>query len=420
MNIAFFSYEFPPETGGGGIGSYLKLVTRLIRQRGHTVTVFTATKKDKAWREDDFVLRIPASGWQEFNRILPEYFLPVHEENPFDIAECTDFCGCGLYVKKKLPGLPVVVKLHTPLYMVDRLLFNPMPFLKKLRFMAGALRRLQVPKLPQFPRAIDYQEEFELIKLAERISSPGHSIYNEMIALGFDLENKTDFLALPFEISPDLRKIKARPEIRKDPQIIFIGRMEGRKGVIDLAKAIPLVLKVYPHVHFTFVGEASMSPLPGIDMITYLKRKLKKYPDAVTFTGRQSHDKVVEFLSSGDIFVFPSHYESFGLACCEAMAAGKAVIGSKEGGMAEIIEDELSGLLVNAKDPKNLASTMIKLIHDDQLRLDLGLGGRKRIREFLDPGKIIESQISCYQHAIDLCKTSSSSLLDKVETVRND
>ncbi len=403
MNVAFFSYEFPGETGGGGIGEYLSLAVKLLESKGHTVTVFTATGKEAPFWESSLVYRIPALNWNQFNQRLPEYFSAFHKKTVFDVAECTDFNGCGLYVKKLFPELPVVVRLHTPLYMVDKILFQPMSFSQKLRFALGSIRKGKWPVYSHPPASNEYTREFDLVELAERVASPGSSIYAQMKKLGFKLEGKTDIIPLPFQIPS--RTVNGRQSIKSDPHIIYIGRLESRKGVIDLARAIPVVLRLYPGAKFTFIGESSQSPKRGTGMMEYLKSLLNVHSKSVNFTGKLSHEKVLEYMSAGDLFVFPSHYESFGLACCEAMAAGKAVIGSANGGMAEIIENGKSGLLTSPRDPATLANDIIRIIDNDQLRLELGKAARKRIAEFLDPGRIIDQQIQCYQSAIDSCKS---------------
>lgn len=403
MRIAFTSYEYPLETGGGGIGTYLQTVAGLLQQQGHIVVVFTGTKKERPFWENDFVYRVPSHDWMEFNKALPHYFLPLHKEKPFDVLECTDFQACGLSVKKKLPGLPVVVRLHTPLFLVDKLMYRPLPFFKKLRFVAGSLKKLQLPKLPSAPQPADYKQEFELIELAEMVSSPGQSIYTQMESLGFGVKGKTEIVPLPFDVTTDFESIKARPDISGSPHVIFIGRLELRKGVIDLATAIPKVLKGLFGVQFTFIGEASVSPTNGMDMISYLKHKLQGHESSVTFTGKIPRTELISYLNKGDIFVFPSHYESFGLVCCEAMAAGKAVIGSSEGGMAEIIEDGISGILIKPGNPDVIAKTLVELIGDNAKRIRLGKAARQRISQYLAPSTVLEKQIACYRKAMAKC-----------------
>ena len=400
MRIAFFSYEYPRETGGGGIGTYLKLISELLIQTGHTVTVFTATKRINAYWESESVFRIPSGTWEDFDRTLPEYFIPIHKHVPYDIAECTDYKGCGLSVKRLLPDLPIVVRLHTPSFLIDRLQYREMPFHAKFRYFFGALLRLKLPKLPAPPSRKNYDNEFQLIHLADRINSPSKSILKELSLLGFEVDGKSDIVPLPFLVDEDLKKIKPRQNISRGPKIIYIGRLEIRKGVIELARAIPEILRSYPNAQFFFIGQSADSPKAGMDMEVYLKKQLGSCSSAVNFLGKITHNQVRAFLEMGDIFVYPSHYESFGIACCEAMAAGKAVVGSNRGGMAEIIEDGISGILVSPNQHKPLAKAIMLLISDNPTRINMGENARARIMCFLEPRKIVEEQTNCYKEAI--------------------
>lgn len=403
MKIALFSYEFPPETGSGGIGTYLKLTQQLLNDAGHLAVVFTATNKPEAFWETETIFKVPAKNWEDFNTKLPEYFLPIHKKIHFDVAEGTDFKACGLSVKKALPQLPLVVRLHTPLFLVDQLLYKPLTFCERMRFLVGGLLKGRLNKIPGPPRKEHYADEFEIFDYADYISSPGKSIAQKLIEIGFNLNIKTEVVPLPFPITAELMAISAIPETNKKANVIFIGRMELRKGVIDLAKAIPLILQAYPETSFTFVGRPSVSPIKGKDMLVYLKELLSDYSNKVKFTGQIPAEEIIDYLSRGDIFVFPSHYESFGFVCCEAMAAGKAVIGSKNGGMAELINDGISGLLVEPKSPVELAQKVKELIAANSLRVTLGANARNAVVEKLSPEKIIPLQVELYYTAISRC-----------------
>ncbi|RYZ27137.1 MAG: hypothetical protein EOO10_13635 [Chitinophagaceae bacterium] len=292
MRIAFTSYEYPGETGGGGIGTYLQIVSKLLHEQGHSVVVFTATSEKSPFWENGWVYRIPATNWQSFNDLLPSYFLPIHCSKPFDVLEATDFQACGLSIKKALPFLPLVVRLHTPLYMVDRLMYKPLPWRSKLRFAFGALRKVQLPSFPSGPNRADYKREFDIINAAEVVSSPSQSIADEMMRLGFPLNGKTEFVPLPFESEIASRSIMNHQALSNSPLIVFIGRMEIRKGVIELAKSVPSILKKYPKARFVFVGASSLSPRSGVDMISYLQEMLKRYITSITFTNRVGREEV--------------------------------------------------------------------------------------------------------------------------------
>jgi len=404
LNIAFISYEFPPETGGGGIGTYLELAIKKFNEAGHLAVVFCGTGKTEVKEEHKNVIRIPSSSWSEFDQNVVEVFRHYHQQYKFNVIEGTDFQGCGLSVKKSFPQIPLIVRLHTPLYLVDKISYQPLPLMAKIRFILGSLRRFKIPKFSSPPVKNNYKEEFDIIAAADRISSPSISIYEKLKTVGFSVANKTDIIPLPFDVNPQLRSIKSRTTLEKKISVVYLGRLEKRKGVIDLADAIPHVLKQYPNVIFTFVGAPSTSPKNEILMDEYLQEKLINFKKNVRFIGKVPHSDIIDFLQMGDIFVFPSHYESFGIACCEAMAAGKAIIGSNEGGLAEILNFGECGLLIAPKQPHQISAKINTLIKNDELRLSLGNRARKRLTLMYNCEQILKMQLENYESAINSVK----------------
>ena len=397
MTIAFVSYEYPPETGGGGIGTYLFQCVKWLPAYGHEIVVFCATAASEAFWENEFVYRIPASDWDSFNRILPTYFTQVHKERKFDIAEGTDFRAGGIEIMKIFPDLPFVVKAHSANYIVDKYLFRPISGWQKIRFALGALKQGRLPSFPKPPAPEQYPREKEILQKCDQVISPSMSLGDMYVQLGW----AKDYALVPYLFHPSASVLKISPlkeKIKLD--IVFYGRLEMRKGVVTLAKSIPFVIQKYKNVHFHFIGNPSNSPQYGVPMDQYLENKLKKYKKYVTIRKAVPPEQVPEILEMGDIFVFPSLYDSFGLVCCEAMAAGKAVIGSKSGGMAEIIEEGVSGLLVTPKNVLELASKIMDLIARPEKRILLGQQGRKRIRELYHPDVIIPQQIELYEKVV--------------------
>lgn len=412
MNIAFISYEFPTETGGGGIGTYLYNIVPALRKLGHFSIVICGTKLNETFWEQDFIYRISCSGPNRFNDNLVNHFSKLHSSYKFDLIEGTDFKGWGYTIKEKFPEITYIVKLHTPSYLIDKLQFRPLSGIKKIRFILACLLNGKNPKIISNININDYQHEVKALALADRIVSPTHSISKELREIGLiRSDKKIDHVPLFIKIESTIFDINSRKDLI-NPQIVFIGRHEIRKGVIELADAIPLVLRKYPTSHFTFVGAASFSPNSNLDMIEYLKLRLSKYKNNVTFTNQIPAEKIHVYLDLGDIFVFPSHYESFGIVCTEAMAAGKSVIGSKNGGMVEILDNGTCGLLTNA-NKSEISKNILKLINDNHLRLSLGAKARQRIKSFYDSKNILALQVSSYEDAISSNKLKDIAILGK-------
>lgn len=397
MNIAFVSFEYPIETGGGGIGTYLKQMVQNLPLFGHKVVVFCGTFQKTHFWEDENVFRIPCLTMDDFNQNLMPFFTEIHHQMKFDVVEGTDFRAWGLEVKKGFPNIPFVVRAHTANFIVDQYLYQPLNGWNKWKFILGAFRRLQMPKLPSGPLEQNYLFEKEIVASCDALLSPSNALGEKYIKLGW--VNK--YTLSTFFFKPNEAILRIEPNSDLYFKVVFYGRLEIRKGVLEIAEAIPALVKEYPNLKFYFFGESANSPESGVDMQTYLIKKLKKYRKNVFFEEAFSPESLKNVLELGDIFLFPSRFDSFGLVCCEAMSAGKAVIGSRNGGMAEIIEDGVSGLLVNPNNPSQIVEKVSLLVENPSLRLKLGQKGRERILSSLNIEKITPQQIKIYQDVIN-------------------
>jgi glycosyltransferase involved in cell wall biosynthesis len=166
--------------------------------------------------------------------------------------------------------------------------------------------------------------------------------------------------------------------------VLFVGRLEKRKGIMDLFKAIPVVLKQKPTTRFVIAGSDNSRSdgfvlKTGMDYPAYFAAH---YPDClpnVQFTGSLDDESLQRLYQSCDLFVAPSLYESFGLVYLEAMNYAKPVIGCKAGGIPEVIDHGVSGCLVEPEAPKALAEAIISLLGSPEKLRQMGLAGREQI-----------------------------------------
>ena len=399
MKIAFFSYEYPPETGGGGIGTYLAQMVLHLPKYGHYPVVFCATAKNEAFWETENVYRIPATDYDIYNRNLPEYFSLIDDTVHFDIVEGTDFRACGIEVMKQFPNLPFVVRAHTANFLIDQFLYQPLSFFAKLKFIIGGLKRLQIPQLPIPPQEKDYLTEKYIVSNCTALQSPSESLAKIYKEMGW----VTDYTVVPFFYEPtqEILSIPSDTKIQNQIKVVFYGRLEIRKGVLEIAKAIPQLLKRYSTMQFHFYGNSANSPINGIDMRSYLEHKLKNYSNNVFFKGAFKQEDISIVLKEGDIFLFPSRYDNAPLACFEAMSAGKPVIGSRNGGMSEIIEDGVTGLLVDPESHQQIIDKISLIAEDKQKRKLIGEYARKKILNQYSSIRNVPIQIQAYQQVID-------------------
>lgn len=152
-------------------------------------------------------------------------------------------------------------------------------------------------------------------------------------------------------------------EKRNEFRIIFSGRLVKDKGVDYLLRAIPIVLEKCPQAQFIIVGDG-----PEENNLKNLAVSLG-VADKVNFLGFVSYEKMPSILNSASIFASPAICEEgLPLVFLEAMACGLVRIGTKSGGVKELIKNGDDGLIVRKGDYQQLAEAIIKLLANDSLR----------------------------------------------------
>ena len=362
MRIAYISYEHPLGISGGGIGTYTGIIAKIMTDRNHNVEVFSGTLEKEYTKItiDNYSLTlIPSKNKEEFRINVVQYFSKIHDLIPFQIIESPEFGADALHLKKKFPNLPLVVRLHTPSFLINELNNHNNSLKHKLRFIVGGLLRLNLVK-PYWKYTKLDDPEFELFNLAELVTSPSFQL-KEIIHNKWNGSKQIHIIENPFIITkPYSNRLKSDENIT----ITFIGKLERRKGIIDLMKAIPATLKIFPKVTFRFVGSSSPSPIAGKSMEQYIKTKLSTLLESLDFLGFRNSKEIPEIIEQSDICLFPSLWENFPYTCLEAMASGRVVIASSSGGMSEIIEDNKNGFLIKPNSPKQIIQAIKYIINN--------------------------------------------------------
>ncbi len=153
--------------------------------------------------------------------------------------------------------------------------------------------------------------------------------------------------------------------------ILFVGRLESRKGVNYLIKAYKRVKEEVSNSRLIIVG-------PGTRLRRKYKRQVKRNRlDDVVFVGYASYDELPRYYKTADIFCSPATgRESFGIALLEAMAIGKPIVASNIDGYASVMTHGVEGLLVPPKDERALAQALMSLMADESPRQQMGARGR--------------------------------------------
>ncbi|MBI3626596.1 glycosyltransferase family 4 protein [Candidatus Uhrbacteria bacterium] len=151
-------------------------------------------------------------------------------------------------------------------------------------------------------------------------------------------------------------------------------RLSPEKGVNTLLQALKIIQDIIPNVKLIVVGDG-----PEKNSLLWLTQTLN-LQNRVQFVGWQ--DNAAKWISNFDLFILPSlRREAFGQVLLEAMALSKAVVASRVGGIPEVVEQNKTGLLVEAGNHEMLALAVINLYNKPEWIKELGENGRKRVIE---------------------------------------
>ena len=165
--------------------------------------------------------------------------------------------------------------------------------------------------------------------------------------------------------------------------VLCVGRPRFLKGFHVLAQAIPKIWKENSETRFTFVP-APMGKTAGSPRAAYAGILGNLIDDPrIQLLDSVGRDRMPDVYRNATVCVVPSLWEGFGYVCAEAMACGIPVVASRTGGLAEIIEDEKSGLLVEPGNAAELARAILSLVRDPERRAQIGAAARNRsVAEF--------------------------------------
>ena len=197
---------------------------------------------------------------------------------------------------------------------------------------------------------------------------------------------------IPYYVDCELFKPAPRPT-RSALRVGFAGQWVPRKGILELLQAWRAVKVQVPSAELVLAGGPAMwktaQPVTGAEQSAALVKSMEDAGRLRT-VGALPRARMREFWSSLDIAVVPSLYEPFGLVALEAMACSVPVVASAIGGLKEIVEEGVSGLLVPPGDSSALAQALVTLLTNEPSRHRLAEGARRRAGNFSQARRSVE------------------------------
>ena len=383
MRIAMLSYHSSPVAplGGkhtGGMNVYVRELSRQLAARVHQVDIFTrgvAYDELELAADGEGAARLvtlsagPARSLErdELADHLPEFADAVLEFSrsanlSYDLIHAHYWMSGVVGAQLKAAwNTPLVVMFHTLGLVKNRIeALGPLESERRIR---GERRVIAAADMVV---AATPSEQADLQWLYE-VRNPHITIIPPGVDLGLfqPMDQRAARTQLGIETS--------------EPLVLFVGRIEALKGIDTLIRALPrLPAARRPRVHI-IGGEANLADQTLDSEMARLRALAAELgvDEWVEFLGKREQEQLVAHYAAADVVVVPSYYESFGMVALEAMACARPVIASRVGGLTYVVQDGLSGFHVQEGDPAELVARLQQLLGDDELRAELGQGGRR-------------------------------------------
>ena len=388
MHIGFVCHEYPP-CNHGGIGSFTKDLAEGLIQSGFSVSVIGVYSSAILEINEQVVeeisgvkvYRLPERknyNLPQLNNLANRWYLyaqikKVHSDKKIDILESPESQGWLPLGTPK--NIPFITRFHGGETYFGEELDRGYSRLNKI------LEKRQLTHSDQLVSVSDYTAKKTLDIF--NLHKPYTVIYNSVkVPEKFTTTDNNSF-------------IKRR--------IVFTGSVIPKKGVRELVEAMNIVFARYPEAELYIAGKNNyMIDNTAFSDIMLDSLEKETYKSRVKFLGSVDREAVLfPLLSSAEVCCFPSYSEAFALTPLESMAIGKPVVFTKLASGPEAIEDGVSGLLCDPKDPKDIAEKIMFYFENPDKAKEIAKNGKKRVETLFSYDKWLKENIALYQKVVD-------------------
>jgi glycogen(starch) synthase len=399
MRIAYISNEFPPLVYGG-LGVYVNQISRELTSLGQKVAVFTVGDQKLSKHEEmervevyreipvplrdglEIFLSPQTLAWGDGLGLLLDLLsynqlsaTGVLDAGPIDLCVAHDWLALpgGMAVKRK--GLPMIYHVH-----------------------GLEMGRSQHPNLQL--AALEKRGA----EVADAVITVSQAMRQEMVSLGVDEEKinvcyhgvDASFFD-PGKVDPSgVSSLRKKYELGEEDQVVlFLGRLEPVKGVMQLIEAMSMVAEKYPSARLLLVGRGSLEKEAGLE--------LKRREIGTLITDFLEPEEKRAHYALADLCAFPSLYEPFGIVALEAAAMARpSVVGaSGTSGLREIVENPAAsrptGVHVDGRNPEDIAWGIELALEDPGKLKGWGRNARARVLERFTWRKAAEETLEIYR-----------------------
>lgn len=419
MKIWFLTGEFAPEFGGG-IGTYVENCAKMFAEAGDDVTVIVRGNNKTKLETTKYgykVLRFKQGKGEQYNflgyenALAYQYYEEIMElikiDGKPDVIEAQEYNAYAQYLIQNkyllndtLKDIPIVVHLHTP-----------------------AFETLKINQFNRYEHPFYWIGEMEkfCIKGADALLCPSEFLKDKLQYLVPNKEIKV--INLPFDIEEN--EIKKHNKIEKNEKktILYFGRTEYRKGVIQMLKSAKKLWDKDIDFKIKIIGGDTVLDPKGSFIGKQLKKQYKDYIEnnQLEFMNSIPHLDLIPHILSADAVMIPSLYENFPNTCIYSMWLGKPVLVSKSGGQAEMVKESgKNGIIFDWDIQGDCENKLEQLLNMSQEELKImGDNAKQRIREICNMEDNLKQRREFFEKVINN-KTQETTKFPFIQDVEKD
>jgi glycosyltransferase involved in cell wall biosynthesis len=379
MHICFITSEYPKQNHPhGGVGTFVYSISKALVAKGYRISVIGINVYNNSNETIDdegvSVFRlapriIKGLTWYLNYQSINKKIKDLHEDYPIDIIETAEL---GLAFIRKIKNVKYVIRLHGGHH-----------------FFAEAENR-GISKWKGFQERRSFKKADAFIAVSKYVknhTSKYLSYHNKLITVIRYPINTNIFTPMP-------------DVIVESNTILFAGTVCEKKGIDQLLRAMPRIIKSNPNVKLKIYGRDWFFP-DGSSYITYLKEQLiptlGKLENKVEFMGVIPLQELAKKYASAEVCVFPSKMETQGLVAPEAMAMNKIVIFSNVGPGPETINHKKTGLLCNPYDENDIADNILWALNNKENVKSIAKKGKEFVLNTFGINTILNDNIKFYK-----------------------
>ena len=368
LTILFLSREYPPETGGGGIGSYVAAIAPALAARGHDVHTLSCApgQATRDYRDGDAWIHRRGTVNLRLSRLRPHvqatasrleaalscYLEARRLDVQPDLLEAPDWMAEGLLLTL-VGSKPVVGHLHTPLRLTIKRSGGTYPWTIDRR-LADRIERLAV------------RRSFQL-------TSPSRLLVDDLARDNWFGAHAPGI----FRYGVDAERWDGISSASStEPLVLGVGRLEARKAPDILIEAAGRLSGV-EGLDVVFVGREQARAGPF--SLQWLQERARAIGAPIRFLGSVSRNELRGWYAAARVVVVPSRYDNFPFVALEAMAAGRAVVCTATTGTAELADDSEAITVVPPEDAGALASALRPFLDDAEFASRAGAQARELV-----------------------------------------